>query len=78
MQDLDTKKRKDMFIGIPVTTTKRDGSFFFHFEFIPNKTSVAILPQAKLFSSKRFLNKIGVIGKNDYEKLKKKYFELLE
>lgn len=72
------KLTKDMFIGIPLTTTKRDGSFFFHFEFIPNKTSVAILPQGKLFSSKRLLNKIGVINKNDFENLKKKYLKLLE
>jgi mRNA interferase MazF len=72
------KFTKDMFIGIPLTTTKREGNFFFHFEFIPNKTSVAILPQAKLFSSKRLLNKIGVINKSDYEKLKIEYLKLLE
>jgi len=72
------KLTKDMFIGIPLTTTKRDGSFFYNFNFIPNKLSVAILIQARLFSSKRLLNKIGTIDKENYEKLKEKYLELLK
>jgi len=72
------KLTKDMFIGIPLTTTQRDGSFFYKFEFIPNKISVAILVQAKLFSSKRLLNKIGVINKDDFKELKKKYLDLLK
>ena len=71
------KLTKDMFIGIPLTTTIRKGSFFFSFEFLQNKMSVAILPQAKLFSSKRLLNKTGVINKKDFENLKRKYLELL-
>ena len=66
------KLTKDMFIVIPLTTTQRDGSFFFKFEFIENKISTAILIQSRLFSTKRLLNKIGVINKNDYENLKKK------
>jgi mRNA interferase MazF len=72
------KLTKDMFIGIPLTTTNREGSFFFDFEFLENKISTAILIQTRLFSSKRLLNKIGVININDYEKLKGKYLKLLE
>ena len=72
------KLTKDMFIGIPLTTTKREGSFFYSFNFIDDKLSVAILIQAKLFSSKRMLNKIGVIDKKEFEKLKRKYLELLQ
>ena len=72
------KLTKDMFIGMPLTTTQRDGSFFFKFEFINSKISTAILIQTKLFSSKRLLNKIGVISKDDFESLKKKYLKLLE
>ena len=72
------KLTKDMFIGIPLTTTNRQGSFFFDFEFLENKISTAILIQTRLFSSKRLLNKIGVININDYEKLKGKYLKLLE
>ena len=67
-----------MFIGIPLTTTKRDGSFFYTFSFMPDKVSIAILIQARLFSSKRLLNKIGTINKNDFQELKEKYIKLLK
>ena len=69
---------KNMFIGIPLTTTVREGSFFYEFNFIENKKSIAILAQAKLFSSKRLLNKIGMINKDDFKNLKRKYLKLLE
>ena len=71
------KLTKDMFIGMPLTTTIRDGSFFFKFEFIENKISTAILIQSKLFSTKRLLNKIGVINQEDFKELKIKYLKLL-
>lgn len=72
------KLTKDMFIGIPLTSTHRDGSFFYRFSFIPDKTSVAILIQTKLFSTKRLLNKIGKMREDDFCELKKKYLKLLE
>jgi len=72
------KLTKDMFIGIPLTTTKREGSFFYSFSFISNKLSIAILIQTRLFSSKRLLNKIGTINKDDFQRLKEKYMKLLE
>ena len=72
------KLTKDMFIGIPLTTSIRKGSFFYEFNFIEDKISVAILAQAKLFSSKILLNKLGVINQNNFENLKKKYLKLLE
>jgi mRNA interferase MazF len=71
------KFTKDMFLGIPLTTTQRDGSFFFKFEFKENQISTAILVQARLFSSKRLLNKIGIINKEDFENLKREYLSLL-
>ena len=69
---------KNMFLGIPLTTTDRDGSFFYKFNFLEDKISVALLVQAKLFSSKRLLNKIGVINKDDFKSLKRKYLKLVE
>lgn len=67
---------KDMFLGIPLSTTIREGSFFHTFEFdalhkgkIQNS---AILIQIKLFSSKRLLNKIGTMSKGDFEIMKNK------
>ena len=72
------KLTKDMFIGIPLTSTLREGSFFYKFSFIENKISVAILIQAKLFSSKRLLNKLGKMEETDFNELKKAYMKILE
>ena len=66
----------DQWNEVKKQTSKDD--FFFNFEFLENKTSTAILIQTRLFSSKRLLNKIGVININDYEKLKEKYLKLLQ
>ncbi|NOQ30147.1 MAG: hypothetical protein GQ570_03395 [Helicobacteraceae bacterium] len=67
------KITNDMFIGIPLSTQIKDGSWFYKFEFISkskNNVNVAIIPQIKMFSAKRLLNKIGVVNKNDFIELK--------
>jgi mRNA interferase MazF len=71
------KLTKEMFLGIPLSTTEREGSFFFKFEFIDNIQSTALLVQIRLFSSKRLINKIGMIKKQDFEVLNKKLCQLL-
>ena len=70
------KYTKDMFLGVPLSTTIRDGSFFFQFE-LDGKTSTALLVQHRLFSSKRFMKKIGKIESEDFKRLKKKLIELI-
>ncbi len=67
----------DMFLGIPLSTTLREGSFYFQFEFIKGQMSTALLVQHRLFSSKRFIKKIGKINQNDFICLKKKLFNLI-
>jgi mRNA interferase MazF len=67
----------DMFLGIPLSTIPREGSFFYQFSFIDGETSTALLVQNRLFSSKRFIKKIGKISKNDFEMLKQKLFRLV-
>jgi len=71
------KFTKEMFLGIPLSTSIREGSFFYNFTFIENKPSSAILVQSRLFSSKRLLNKIGKIDTDNFDKLKKKYLKLI-
>ena len=66
-----------MFLGIPLSTTLREGSFFFQFSFLENKISTALLIQQKLFSSKRIIRKIGKINKEDFYKLKVKLHNLI-
>jgi len=67
----------DMFLGIPLSTTLREGSFYFQFSFLEDKISTALLVQHKLFSSKRFIKKIGKINENDFRKLKIKLHNLI-
>lgn len=68
---------KEIFFGVPLSTTPREGSFFFGFQFLEGIHSTALLVQTRLFSSKRLLNKIGMIPKNDFEVLRKKLNELM-
>ena len=67
----------DMFLGIPLSTTLRDGSFFFQFSFKEDEISTALLVQQRLFSSKRCIKKIGKINQEDFRKLKQKLYDLI-
>ena len=71
------KFSKNVFIGIPLTTTKRESRFHYTFVF-KNKTSTAILSQIRLFDSKRLSYLVGRMSKNDFRKLKEKLIELLQ
>lgn len=70
-----------MFIGIPLSSQIKDGDWFYQFEFgIKDKVSknIAIIPQLKMYSSKRLLNKIGVISSDNFKELKEKIKDFLE
>ncbi len=72
------KFSKDTFLGIPLTTSKKDDMF--HYEFIlnsNNKVNYANLSQIKLFDAKRVENKLGTISIDDFEKLKGKLKKLI-
>lgn len=71
------KYSKDMFLGVPLTSTLRDGSFYFQFVF-DGEISTALLVQHKLFSAKRIIKKMGKIKTEDFENLKKKLINLIE
>ena len=58
-----------MFLGVPLSTTLREGSFF-QFSFLEDKISIVLLVQNKLFSSKRFMKKIGKINEKDFIDIK--------
>lgn len=67
----------DMFLGVPLSTTLRDGSFYFKFSFLEDKKSTALLVQHKLYSSKRLIKKIGMINKTDFRNLQVKLHKLI-
>lgn len=70
------KYSKNLFLGIPLSTQIKKGSFFF--EFILNgKPSNALLVQARIYDSKRVENKIGMISKDDFIESKIQFKELV-
>lgn len=70
------KYTNDMFLGVPLSTTIREGSFYFQF-ILGDKTSTALLVQHKLYSNKRLMKKMGMINKFDFYNLKTKLHNLI-
>ena len=72
---------KNMFFGIPLSTKMKEGKFYYKFRF-QNKDelveNIALLSQMRLFSTKRLLNKIGVISKEDFIKMKNEFKSLID
>jgi len=62
---------------IPLSTTNKRDKFHFAFDGKTRKTSTAILSQSKTIDTARLIKKIGIISKNDFEKLKKNFINLL-
>lgn len=72
------KYSNNLFCGIPLSTTLREGSFFFNFQFLEEKPSSALLVQAKTFDVKRLDRKIGTISLNDFIQLELKMKGLMK
>jgi mRNA interferase MazF len=65
------KLTKDLFLGIPTTTTLREDNDYFHkFKYTTYNNEVlnvsALILQVKVFSIKRLMNKIRMIHKEDF------------
>ena len=71
------KFSKNMFLGIPLSTQRKNGSFFFEFSFKDDKISTALLVQTKMFDVKRLDKKIGKISVEDFGRLKIQFKELI-
>ena len=72
---------KNMFFGIPLSTKIKEGKFYYKFLFQKKDKlveNIALLSQMRLFSTKRLLNKIGVISKEDFESLKNEFKSLID
>ena len=72
------KLNNQLFFGVPLSTTIRDGSYFYTFDFLESQSSSALLVQAKVFDIKRANQKLGMINKNDFINLKDKLRSLFE
>ena len=72
---------KNMFFGIPLSTKMKEGKFYYKFRFQKKDElveNIALLSQMRLFSTKRLLNKIGVISKKDFIKMKNEFKSLID
>ena len=72
---------KNMFFGIPLSTKIKEGKFYYKFLFQKKDKlveNIALLSQMRLFSTKRLLNKIGVILKENFESLKNEFKSLID
>lgn len=71
------KFNKELFIGLPLTSTKKDSAFY-HPVSVAHKKSAVILSQQRALSAKRLLRKIGRVGEADFSTILIKVAELLK
>ncbi|KIM12899.1 MAG: hypothetical protein KU38_02975 [Sulfurovum sp. FS08-3] len=70
------KYNQHIFFGIPLSTQLREGSFFFEFLLNGEKRN-ALIVQGRLLDTKRLENRIGMINREDFDRLKNKLKELM-
>lgn len=66
----------NVFLGIPLTKSIKEGRFYSIFDFQGGKSN-AILSQVRLFDSKRLEYKIGKMSVGDYALIKTKLIDLI-
>lgn len=67
---------KSTVLAIALSTTQKRDRYYFEFNFMPNKTSVALLSQIKLLDTRRLYRKLGRIKQYDFKILCKKFEDL--
>ena len=72
------KLGSDYFIGIPLTKTKKIGSYFYNFTYIKNIQSTALLNQVRMFNKKRIIKYHGRISNEDFRKIKEQFIRLFD
>lgn len=63
------KFNKNLFWGIPLTTTDRKNRYYVEFCYKPSRSSSAILSQLRLFDAKRLLRQDGIIDDLTFAKI---------
>jgi mRNA interferase MazF len=76
---LVVKKFNDaMFWGIPLTSRQKTGSFYCSFLVSgTDVTNTALLSQLRVFDTKRFIKKMGMVNKQDFNTVKTKLTDFL-
>lgn len=70
------KFSKDVFIGIPLSTSKKEGRYYFKFKF-NNQESNALLSQIRLFDTKRLVDKLGKLPKSVFKEIRQRAKDIL-
>ncbi len=70
-----TKLSKDGFMGIPLTSQEKSGSWYVSFDFL-EKTQYAAVCQAKVMSVSRLYTKIGQVPKSDLERVRTAFHKI--
>ena len=71
------KLTKTTFLGIPLTSKDKDGSYFFKFSYKKDKISIAMFHQIRVFDIRRSEYLSGKINKNTYQNLENKLTEFM-
>lgn len=69
------KLSKDGFLGIPLSTQKREGSWYVGITF-KGENNTANLSQVRIFSSYRMYELMGLLDENDIQKIKAGFLRL--
>ncbi len=72
------KLSKSTFLGIPLTSKLKEGSYFFSFSYKKDKKSCAMLNQMRIFDIRRSEYLSGKINKNTYKNLEIKVKEFMK
>ena len=62
------KFNNDIFLAIPLTSSKKNNKYYFHYE-INGEMYSGILSQIRLLDRKRLSRKIGMIKEEDFNKI---------
>ena len=71
------KLSKETFIGIPLTSKQKEGSYYFSFNF-KGKKSIAMFNQIRVFDIRREKVFYGRISQNTFDNLKKKFLGFIK
>ncbi len=63
------KYNPDVFLCVPLSTTKKTGTYYFSVGDVEGKQATAILSQLRLLDSKRLINRAGVLDKETFAHL---------
>jgi mRNA interferase MazF len=68
---------KSIFWGIPLTTKNKKGKYYHVLDLGDGQHRMVILSQLRLLDSKRLVDKIGTLPKEQFATIKKKLAEIL-